>query len=144
MEFSKVKLQMIKEKSYNYNSSKIKSALDIIEYINEIERLDLATEESTLLICLNSKNQIVAYNEIARGGIDSCNVDLKTIFKTVLMCNGSKFILAHNHPSGTAEVGKNDIGITQRIKNASMIMDIQFLDHLVIAGNDFVSCMCKN
>lgn len=141
MKFSKIKLQMVKEKDFTYNSRKIKSAQDMVEYIKEIEQLDLATEETAILICLNTKNQIVAYSEIAKGGVDYCNIDLQTLFKTVLLANATKFILVHNHPSGNAEPSRNDRTITNRIKNASEILDITFLDHIVIGDNDFISCL---
>lgn len=141
MKFSKIKLQMVKEKDFTYNSRKIKSTQDMVEYIKEIEQLDLATEEIAILICLNTKNQIVAYSEIAKGGVDYCNIDLQTLFKTVLLANATKFILVHNHPSGNAEPSRNDRAITNRIKNASEILDITFLDHIVVGDNDFISCL---
>ena len=141
MQFSKIKLQMIKEKNYNYNSKKIKSAIDIVKYVNGIEHLDKATEENIILICLDSKNKILSYTEIAKGGVNFCNVDFKTIFKTVLLCNASKIILIHNHPSGNAEPSRDDINITRRLLDMAKLMDVQLLDHIVIGDDDFVSCM---
>lgn len=141
MKFSKIKLQMIQEKNFNYNSKTIKSAKDIVKTINEFEELEKATEEHTILICLNSKNQIVAYTEIAVGRDNFCCIDMKSIFKNVLMCNASKFILVHNHPTSMAEPSKSDIEITKHIKQASEILNIEFLDHIVVGGNNFVSCM---
>ena len=81
MKFSKIKLQMVQEQNFNYNSKTISSAQDIVKYINEYEELEKATEETTLLICLNTKNQVVAYTELAKGGINFCYIDMKTIFK---------------------------------------------------------------
>ena len=141
MKFSKIKLQMVQEQNFNYNSKVIKSTIDIVKYINELEELEKSAEENTLLICLNNKNQIIAYTEIAKGGLNYCILDIKSIFKTVLLCNGNKFILIHNHPTGIAKASKNDIEITKLIKEASSIMNIEFLDHIVIGGKDFVSCM---
>lgn len=141
MKFSKIKLQMVQEQNFNYNSRTITSAKEIVKYINEFEELEKATEEHTILICLNNKNQIVAYTEIAKGNGNCCYIDMKSIFKTILLCNSSKFILVHNHPSGIAEQSKQDIEITKKIKKASEIMDIKFLDHIVIGGNNFVSCL---
>lgn len=141
MQFSKIKLQMVQEHNFNYNSRTITSAKDIVKFINDYEELEKATEEHIILICLDSKNKIVAYSEIAKGGINYCNIDIKTIFKTILLSNSSKFILAHNHPSGVAEVSTSDIKITEKLKQASNIMNIEFIDHLIIAGNDYISCM---
>lgn len=141
MEFSKVKLQMVKEQNFEYNNQKITSAKDIVKYINDIEQLDKDAEESVILICLNAKNNIVAYSQVAKGGTDYCNLDFKTIFKTVLLSNATKFILCHNHPSGTAQASRKDINVTNMIKEMSMIMGVQFLDHIIVANDDFISCM---
>lgn len=141
MEFSKIKLQMIKEQSFKYNEETIKNATDIVKIINNIEELEKATEENVYIICLNIKNNIIAYSQIAKGGIENCNVDLKTIFKTVLLSNSSKFILIHNHPTGNPQASKYDYEITKQIKKASEIMHMQFLDHIIIAGNNYISCM---
>lgn len=141
MKYSKIKLQMLKEKSFEYNSKVIKSAEDIVKTINNNEELEKATQENALLICLNTKNQIVAYTEIGKGGIDSCYIDVTTIFKTALLCNSTKFILAHNHPSGIAKASSSDIQVTNRIKEMAKIMDMQFLDHIIVGQDDFVSCM---
>lgn len=141
MKFSKVKIQMVQEQNFNYNSRIIRTPEDIIKFINEIEQLDRATEENIILVCLNTKNQIVAYNHLAKGSINNCEIDMKSIYKTILLSNANKFILAHNHPSGNAQPSGNDFEITERIKATSKIMDIQFLDHIVIGNNNFVSCM---
>lgn len=144
MKFSKIKLQMVKEKSFTYNSKTISSSKDIVKYINEIENLDLEPDEKIILICLNNKNQIIAYSEIAKGGANFCNIDFKVLFKTILVANATKFILVHNHPTGNAKPSLQDIKITEKIKDASSLLNIQFLDHIVVGENSFISCMTTN
>lgn len=138
----KVKL-ILKEENIEYDFNRIRNAKDVIEFMNSIEQMNLLAEETTFLICLNTKNEIVAYSEIAKGGIDQCPIDIKTIFKTVLSSNANKFILIHNHPSGDSTPSQADKNITKRIKQASDIMNIEFLDHIVIAGDKFTSCMIE-
>lgn len=141
MKYSKIKLQMLKEKNFEYNSKIICSAIDIVKVINEYEQLDKSAEENVILICLDTKNRIVAYTEIAKGGIDSCYIDVLEIFKATLLCNCKKFIICHNHPSGNVVASRQDINITKKIKEMSEIMKMQFLDHIIIGENNFVSCM---
>ena len=141
MKFSKIKLEMVREKNFDYNSYKIKSPIDIVKYINEIERLEKLTEEIVILICLNTKNQIVAYSEIAKGTMNCCHLDFKSIFKTVLLCNASKIIIVHNHPSGNAQASSYDINFTKRLSDVSKLMGIELLDHLIIANSEYSSCM---
>ncbi len=144
MKFSKIKLQMVKEKNFTYNSKTIFSSKDIVKYINEIENLDLEPDEKVILICLNNQNQIISYSEIAKGGADFCNIDFKVLFKTILIANATKFILVHNHPTGNAKPSLQDIKITEKIKDASNLLNIQFLDHIVVGENSFVSCITTN
>ena len=143
MKVDKIKLQIVREKEVEYKQTRISTAKDIVNFMNEIENIDLLAEESTFVLCLNAKNEIVSYSEIAKGGISFCNFDMKTLFKNILLSNASKFILVHNHPSGDSTPSKNDIEITKQIKNASEIMNVKFLDHLVIAGNNYSSCFCN-
>ena len=89
---------------------------------------------------MNTKNEIISFSQIAQGSIDNCNFDIKGLFKTILLCNASKFILIHNHPSGDSSPSGRDYQVTEKIKEASKIMGIEFLDHIVIAQNGYTSC----
>lgn len=140
MKFEKVTLKMVREKEYNYNSLKIISTLDIVKLVNQYEDIANNTEENIYVVCLNTKNQILNFTEIAKGGLNFCNLDMKAIFKSVLLCNASKFILIHNHPSGDSTPSREDYKTTEKIKGASKLLDIQFLDHIVIAENSYSSC----
>ena len=101
------------------------------------------TEESILLICLNNKNQIIAYSEIAKGGINNCQLDMKTIFKNVLLTNACSFILVHNHPSGDATPSQADIDVTKKIFELAQIFNIELLDHIVIGNKKYTSIISE-
>ena len=55
----------------------------------------------------------------------------------------NKFILVHNHPSGDATPSLKDIELTQKLREASNIMDIQFLDHIIIGDGTYESIFSK-
>lgn len=140
MNFNKIKI--LKEKSIEYNPQMIKTTTDIVKFISEMEDIESLADESVFVICLNTKNQILAYTEIAKGNLNTCNVDMKSIFKPIILTNACKFILIHNHPSGDPTPSKVDFNITSAIKEASKIMHVEFLDHIVIGENNkFCSCM---
>lgn len=143
MKVDKIKLQMVMEKEVEYKKTYIHNGQDIVNFMNEIEEINLSAEENVYVLCLNTKNEIVSYSEIAKGGINFCNFDMKTLFKNILLSNASKFILVHNHPSGDCTPSKQDLELTKNIKNASEIMRIDFLDHIVIAENSYSSCFCN-
>lgn len=138
MEFYKIKLQMIRDKTLLYDKP-ITQPNDIVKFINTLENYDLSTIENTVVIALSTKNEIVAYAEIGKGTLNGCGLDIPSIFRVVLMANSSKFILVHNHPSGDSTPSKTDIKATKNILDASKLMQIQFLDHIIIGDNTFTS-----
>jgi DNA repair protein RadC len=64
----------------------------------------------------------------------------REVARAALECNAAALILAHNHPSGTAEPSSADLAITRRIVDAMHLIDVRVLDHLVI-GSDRVASM---
>ena len=134
----KVKLQMVKEKTIEYNST-IAKPMDIVEFINSLENYDLSVNERVVVIALNTKNHIVAYSEISAGGTNTCNVNTPDIFRFLFTTNASKFILVHNHPSGDSTPSGIDIEMTKQIQKATDLMQLEFLDHIVIGDNNYTS-----
>jgi DNA repair protein RadC len=55
------------------------------------------------------------------------------------LCNAAKLIIAHNHPSGNKSPSEADKKLTKRLKDAAHQMDIELVDHIIIAGKDFTS-----
>ncbi|MFT5383884.1 MAG: DNA repair protein RadC [Saprospiraceae bacterium] len=78
--------------------------------------------------------------KISSGGMAGTVVDAKIIFRKALE-NGpaSGIILAHNHPSGNLKPSQADIDITKKLKKAGETLDINVLDHLIIAGQSYYS-----
>ena len=136
MEIQKVKLQMIKDNDTIYTLDTITAPTHIVELINAHERYDLSPTEKIIVIAMDNKNKINTYAEIATGVAGYANFNMSNLFKTILLSNGNKFILVHNHPSGDATPSKEDFDITEKVKDASKIMGIQFLDHIVIGENN--------
>jgi len=138
MKAYKVKLQMIKEKTIEYDTT-IKTPMDIVKFINSTENYDLSINERVVVIALNTKNHIVAYTEISAGGTNTCNVNTPDIFRFLFTTNANKFILVHNHPSGDSTPSRIDIEMTKQIQKVSDLMRVEFLDHIVIGDNDYTS-----
>ena len=139
-QFNKVSLRLVNEKTCEYNPTIIHTSADVVKFIDDLEDIRNHTEERIYCIAMNTKNKIIGFSQIAQGSINTCNLDIKELFKTILLCNASKFILIHNHPSGDSTPSKNDYQMTEKIKEASKIMGIEFLDHIVIAQNGYTSC----
>jgi len=99
---------------------------------------DLSHEEFWVLI-LNRANRVIDNIRISQGGISGTVIDVRLILKNALDRLASSLVLCHNHPSGNLKPSDADIKITTKISEASRTMDIQLLDHIIIADNSYFS-----
>ncbi|MEZ8407916.1 DNA repair protein RadC [Vibrio splendidus] len=90
------------------------------------------------VMLLNNQHQLIEFNELFFGTIDSASVYPREVVKLVLERNASAVIFAHNHPSGDSNPSQADRRITERLKVALALIDVRVLDHIVV-GSDCVS-----
>lgn len=76
---------------------------------------------------------------ITVGSISSTIVDIRRIVKQALLCNATRIILFHNHPSGNPLPSKADIAETEKLKKACDLFDISLIDHIIIGDDCFYS-----
>lgn len=99
---------------------------------------DLA-HEVFCIFYLNQSNKILRYEIISSGGLTGTVADIRIMLKNALLQNANKLIIAHNHPSGNLQPSHQDKELTKKLKEAAAYMDIQLLDHLIIAGTNYLS-----
>jgi DNA repair protein RadC len=100
--------------------------------------LDIAHEEFWVLL-LNRANRVIRKSQISQGGVAGTVADPKIIFKLALDDLASGVILAHNHPSGNLTASQADLDLTKKLKEAGKLLDIQVLDHIIVAGQKYFS-----
>ena len=98
----------------------------------ELKDLEKADQESLWVIYVNTKNKIIGKDLVSLGGIDSASVDLRILFRRILLNNATAFFIAHNHPTGNTEPSPQDMSLTENIKKASKLLGLKLLDHLII------------
>lgn len=140
MKITKQKLLLVKDQEFEYNQ-KICSTPQLVEFLRNILKIDKEASEVIYLLSLSSKNQLISFMELARGGLNMCNISQSEIFKNVLLSNCNKFIVVHNHPSGDSTPSKTDVDFTKLIIKSSEILNVEFLDHVVIGDNEYHSIM---
>lgn len=99
---------------------------------------DLPHEEFWVVF-LNRANAVIEKKCLSKGGISGTVADIRIILKGALECLASSIILCHNHPSGNLQASQEDILLTQKCKEAAMLMDIKLLDHLIFFENVYLS-----
>lgn len=116
---------------------KITSSYDAFELLKG-ELMDLPHEEFWILL-LNRSNQVVKKKRISEGGVSGTVADPKIIYKLALEELASGIIVAHNHPSGNLSASQSDIDLTRKLKEAGRFLEVQLLDHLIIANQKYYS-----
>lgn len=119
------------------NKKKITQSKDVFELFQPIIG-DLPHEEFWILL-LNRSNKIIEKIKVSQGGVAGTVIDVKIILKQALEKLASSIILCHNHPSGNKNPSNADDTITNKLKNGSQFMDIQVLDHIIIADTEYFS-----
>ncbi|MDR2955455.1 MAG: DNA repair protein RadC [Prevotella sp.] len=103
---------------------------------------DLRHEEMWILL-LNRANKVIKKIQVSKGGVSGTVVDIRMIMKEAIENLASAMILCHNHPSGNVNPSGEDNTITQRLKEAGSIMEIQLLDHIIVCDHSYYSYMDK-
>ena len=102
-------------------------------------RLRYLKQEKFCVILLNTKNKIIAIEEVTVGSLDSSLVHPREVFKNAIRRSSAFVILAHNHPSGDPQPSQEDIRVTRRLVEAGELVGIRVLDHIIIGDGRFAS-----
>ncbi|OOM11150.1 JAB domain-containing protein [Clostridium saccharobutylicum] len=132
-----VSLKMIKESSMLYLGRRISTPREAIEIVKVL--LDCCDREKLIVCCLNTKNEPTNISTVSIGSLNSSIVHPREVFKTAILSNSASIILFHNHPSGDTNPSKEDINITERIKEAGKIIGIEMMDHIILGDNNYTS-----
>ena len=126
-----------RRKNKTLDRIKITSADDVFSEIAPFIS-DLNHEEFWVMY-LNRSNIVLKKCRMSSGGISGTVVDQKIILKKALLCLASSIILIHNHPSGNSNPSIQDKKVTKKMKLACELLEINLLDHIIIAGNSYYS-----
>ena len=88
---------------------------------------------------LSSAARVMHKARLSVGGITHTVVDIRLLLKTALEQGAVSMILIHNHPSGSLTPSKEDIQLTQKVKEAGQLLDIRLLDHVIITEKNYRS-----
>ena len=115
----------------------IKCSKDVADIFQPI-LADLLHEEFWILF-LNRSNRVINRMKLSQGGVSGTVTDVRLVMKKAVEYLASGIIVCHNHPSGNLKPSESDSKITQKIRDAGNLLDIQLLDHLIISDKDYYS-----
>jgi DNA repair protein RadC len=91
------------------------------------------------VLTLNSQSAVRGLTEVTRGLLNSSLVHPREVFRVAIVDGAAGIIVAHNHPSGDPTPSAEDRAITRRLVEAGRLLDVPVYDHVIIAGDRFVS-----
>ena len=136
-------IKLIPELCSIYNVDKTEN-IEIVSSTNAagkffVPRFMGKNDEEVHILLLDDKKKIIKSEMVSKGTVNASAVSIRKIVSFAVNSNATAVILAHNHPGGVALPSSNDIVVTRRIYNALKIMEINLCDHIIVAGDDFVS-----
>ena len=115
----------------------LRSSKDIAVYLRK--RLQHESRESFIVVYLNKANRVLATEVVSTGGVTGTIADPKIIFKRALELQASHLILSHNHPSGNLRPSEADRKLTDKIKQAARLIDMEVIDHIIVSDQGYYS-----
>jgi len=117
--------------------NKINCSNDVYEFM--VKLIGTLNYEEFWVLFLNNSNKIISKYKLSKGGITGTLVDVRLVLKKALELLATGIILCHNHPSGSLKPSTADKKLTDKMKNATQIVDIKLLDHLIITEKAYFS-----
>jgi len=96
-------------------------------------------QEELWVLLLTTRNRLIGKDRLYKGSLNSSSVRVGEVFKMAIRNNAKSIILFHNHPSGDAHESPEDVNLTKSVIEAGKLLDIDLLDHIIIAGSEHVS-----
>ena len=130
------KVCLVKEKQTNYPLEKRMDNPQKISdfFYNSPIKADTLCEEYVWLLTTTTNNFNSLF-EISHGGANKSCFYIREICQKALMVGATEVILVHNHPSGSLSPSREDVLITQKLKNAFELIGVNFCDHIIIGSN---------
>lgn len=98
-------------------------------------------QEYFVMLTLDGARRLIKTHTISVGTLTASLVHPREVFAPAIEDRANSIIIAHNHPSGSLNIGNKDREISKRIKDAGELLGIKLDEHIIIAGDEFVSAL---
>ncbi len=101
--------------------------------------MGILTQEHVRVMLLDSSRHLITTKTLYIGTVSAAVIRVAEILREAVIRNSPAIILVHNHPSGDKNPSPEDINLTRALVSAGKLMDIQLIDHIIIAGYEWTS-----
>ncbi len=95
--------------------------------------------EHFVIVLLSARQGVIGVETVSIGSLNASIVHPREVFRPAITQAAAAVILAHNHPSGNPDPSDDDLALTRRLAQVGELVGIPVIDHLVIAGDGFLS-----
>jgi DNA repair protein RadC len=112
------------------------AVLDSPDCVRDYLKIKIGFLEHEVFVAMwmDAQHRVIEIEELFRGTITQTSVHPREVAKSALRFNAAAVIFAHNHPSGTTEPSRADELLTNTLKRAMSLLDVNVLDHFVVSG----------
>jgi len=114
----------------------IYSASDAVQLMRD---MGVLTQEHVRVMLLDSSRHLITTKTLYIGTVNTAVIRVAEILREAVIRNSPAIVLIHNHPSGDKKPSPEDINLTRALVSAGQLMDIQLVDHIIIAGHEWTS-----
>ena len=104
-----------------------------------MEEMRHKKKEQFFVIYLDTKCKCISYESVSEGSLNASIVHPREVYKGAICKSANSIIVLHNHPSGEPTPSKEDLQITDKLKDTGNIVGIRLLDHIIIGDGCFIS-----
>ena len=139
-------LNLIPQAARYYQSNKLEERKmfatysDIGEYL--VGKYVGVVQETVYMLLLDNKRCLISCVKVHEGSVNSAAVSVRKMAETALKKRASAVVVAHNHPKGLPIPSPDDLVFTKSLKNALQTLEIEFVDHFIVADDKY--CMICN
>ena len=105
-------------------------------YMEDMRHLE---QEEIRVMFLNTKQGLIKDLLISRGTVNASVMTPREILIEALRCCAVSMVLVHNHPSGDPSPSRADLMLTERVKEAGVLIGITLIDHIIIGDRQYLS-----
>lgn len=111
------------------------------DVFHAIKHIAAYKKEHFLALYLDARNRLIHTETVSIGTLNASLVHPREVFEPAIAHRAAQIIVAHNHPSGDPQPSAEDIALTRRLADAGCLLGIELADHVVVAGEEWVSIM---
>lgn len=137
MDLGRRAMQEVKREVHRFSC-----ASDLFQHVH-VHMRDLKHEEFHVVL-LNAQCELIRMERVAQGTVDTCPVNPRDVFSPALREGAYAVVALHNHPSGEPRPSHEDRELTRRLENASQLLGVRLLDHIIIGENRYWSFSEQN